>query len=247
MKDDLYLGKKSSDIYRSIIILKSISLVIVTCITGLLIYTAVRDRVRLQSTVNVFGVPLFLLTIILCILLFVVSIIVDFYILKKTASIGIRLNRLAYIDKLTGIPNRYSCDLLFDSFNTPEKLHDLGFIVMRINNLINVNASSGHDNGNFLIHEFSSILSDVGEAYGYVGRNGGNEFVILIDNCDSSTADMFLMDLTKRIHGYNELNVGDTMVIAYGKVISSDISAMSMSDIVSCGYRKLREMPQVLS
>ncbi|MCR5670225.1 MAG: diguanylate cyclase [Butyrivibrio sp.] len=247
MKEDYRSYTKGSDVYGSIVILKSISLVLIAVITILLAYFTVKDYHMFDNATKAFGVPVFVLGTGLCIALFAVSVLIDFYILKRTTQIGVKLNRLAYIDKLTGIPNRYSCDLLFDSFNTPEKLTNIGFMVLRINNLVNVNAKAGHDNGNFLISEFSSILSDVGEKYGYVGRNGGNEFVILLENCDSSTTDLFLLDLTKRIHGYNELNVGDPMEIAYGRVLSSEIEALTMSEIVSNGYKRLREMPQVLS
>ena len=171
----------------------------------------------------------------------------DFYILKKTTTIGNHLTSLAYIDKLTGLPNRYSCDLLFESFNNSEKLPNACFIVMKIKNLNMVNSNTDRQNGNFLIVEFCSILEEIGENYGYVGRNGGNEFIILLDNCDSAASDLFLADITKRIQGYNEMNVGAPMEISYARVFNCEFHADKMSQLISQGYRKLIEAPQTLS
>ena len=120
-------------------------------------------------------------------------------------------------------------------------------MLMQISNLNSVNDTDGHTGGNWLISEFSEMLEDVSENYGFIGRNGGNEFIILIENCDSTTADMFLLDLTKRIHGYNEMNVGSMVEVVYSKVLNCDEHLEKISDLVSLGYKKIHEMPQRLS
>ena len=94
-------------------------------------------------------------------------------------------------------------------------------------------------------HAFT--LEEIGENYGYVGRNGGNEFIILLDNCDSAASDLFLADITKRIQGYNEMNVGAPMEISYARVFNCEFHADKMSQLISQGYRKLIEAPQTLS
>ena len=71
--------------------------------------------------------------------------------------------------------------------------------------------------------------------------------MVLMDNCDSTKADMFLMDLTKRIHGYNEMNVGDPLEIAYSRCLNCDEHKDKISDLISLGYVRLREIPQILS
>lgn len=246
MKQDHYDKSMRSNIYSSIYKLKITSLVILAVLTAVLAYVFSIDKQRYHE-ISDGPTPVFLILVAACIVLFAISIFVDIYILHQTASIGRRLNKMAYIDKLTGLPNRYSCDLLIDSFNDPDKLANAGFILMQIKNLMSVNADTGHANGNWLISEFCSILEEVAEEYGYVGRNGGNEFILLIENCDSTSADLFLLELTKRIHGYNEMNVGTPMEIAYARVLNSDENKEKISDLISLGYRKLREMPQTLS
>lgn len=246
MKPDFYNSSKRANVYNSVFIYKLISLIVLCVLTIILALLFHRDK-DIFHQISDAATPAFFVVVAICIVLFVFSIMFDFYILGKTASIGRHLNKMAYLDHLTGLPNRYSCDLLIESFNNQMRLPKAGFMLMKINNLDSINDENGHDNGNWLISEFSTILEDVSEQYGYVGRNGGNEFIILIENCDSTAADMFLLDLTKRIHGYNEMNVGTPIEIAYARVLNCDEHFESISDLVSLGYKKIREMPLKLS
>ena len=241
MKVDFYSRSKRTNIYNSIFIYKVVSLFILLLITVILAFHVNKNMDLLKSAGGIIGL------VTAAIILFAVSFIIDFYILKRTASIGVRLNKMAYLDRLTGLPNRYSCDLLFESFNDSGKLENAGFILMKINDLYSVNTKKGHAQGNDLIAEFCYILEDVGENYGYVGRNGGNEFIMLMEDCDPNNADMFLMDLTKRLHGYNELGVGSPIEIAYARVLNSDEKVTRISELISKAYKKLKDAPQVLS
>ena len=246
MKPEFYDKSKRANIYNTIYVLKIISLVILVALTALLGYLFHRDK-EVFHQISDASTPAFFIVVAVCLVFFVISILVDFYILGRTASIGRHLNKMAFIDKLTGLPNRYSCDLLIDSFAAPERLENAGFILMQIHNLVSINSENGHDNGNWLISEFCTILEDVSADYGYAGRNGGNEFILLIENCDSTAADMFLLDLTKRIHGYNEMNVGSPLEVAYARALNCDEHVEKISELVSCGYKRLREAPQILS
>ncbi|WP_029230692.1 GGDEF domain-containing protein [Butyrivibrio sp. VCB2006] len=249
MTPEIYNKSKRSNIYGSIYIYKIISLVVVVILTITMAVTFFVEKAKMRASDDSYAppTPTVFYIMAVCIILFLISILLDFYILHRTVSIGRHLNRLAYIDKLTGIPNRYSCDLLFDSFNNTQMLPSAGFLILKINNLVTINNDKSHNNGNFLISEFSSILEDVSQEYGYAGRNGGNEFVVIMENCDSTKLEMFLMDLTKRIRGYNEMNVGDPLEVAYARALNQDEHKEKISELISLGYRRLNEMPQILS
>lgn len=246
MKSDIYDKSSRSSVYGSIYYYKIASLVVLVIMTVILAVLFNKDKALYHELAGD-KTPVIFFVMAACLILFTFSIALDFYILHKTASIGVHLNKLAYIDKLTGLPNRYSCDILINSFNDPARLPNAGFLLLKISNLLTVNKNAGHDNGNFLIAEFCSILEDVSNDYGYTGRNGGNEFIVLMEDCDSTKVDMFLMDLTKRIHGYNEMNVGAPLEIAYAKVLNQDEQSEKISELISKGYQKLREAPQILS
>ena len=246
MKEEFYTRGKRTNIYSAIFMYKSVTLCVLCVSAALLTFYCRTDLLKFSVSENKTSQRL-LLSVLIFVLMVFISVVIDFYILKKTANIGYKLNRLAYLDRLTGLPNRFSCDLLFESFNGSDRLPGVGFIVMKINNLPSVNKSSGHDNGNNLISEFCYILEDVGEKYGYVGRNGGNEFIVLIEDCSETDCDMFLSDLTKRIRGYNEMAVGTPLEIAYAGVLNSKEKKPVMSELISFAYKKLKDASQILS
>ncbi len=246
MRPEFYDKSKRANIYNTIYVYKIISLVVLMVLTITLAVLFHKNK-ELFHQITDASTPAFFVVVGLSLVIFTIFIILDFYILGRTASIGKRLNKLAFIDHLTGLPNRYSCDLLIDSFNTPERLENAGFVLLQIHNLYSINESDGHTNGNWLISEFSTMLEDVSEKYGYVGRNSGNEFILLMENCDSTMADMFLLDLTKRIHGYNGMNVGAPLEVAYAKALNCDEHKEKISELISLGYSKIKEAPQILS
>ena len=246
MKPEFYNTSKRANVYNSIFIYKVVSLVVAVVLAAALAILFIRDKALYKEFTDSHPTA-FLIVVAICLVVYILSIIIDFFILNHTVSIRRRLNNLAFLDHLTGLPNRYSCDLLIESFNNEEQLPDTGFFLMQIANLGNININEGHMNGNYLISEFSSILEDVAESYGYVGRNGGNEYIVLLEDCDAAKADLFLTELGKRIRGYNEMNVGSPLEVRYSKVLNKDEHKEKISEIISLGYQKIREMPLALS
>ena len=113
-----------------------------------------------------------------------ICIVLDFRQLEKNINDSDDLNRIAYLDTLTGIPNRISCDLIFQKYENvaPTVIENLACGLISITNLALINEALGREKGNFLIQDFASIFETVGKKYGFVGRNGGNEFIIVIEN-----------------------------------------------------------------
>ena len=245
MKPEFYNTSKRANVYNSIFIYKIISLIVAVVLAVTLAVLFIRDKALYKEFTDSHPTAFFIVVAIF-LAVYILSIVIDFFILHHTVSIRRRLNNLAFLDHLTGLPNRYSCDLLIESFNDEEHLPDTGFFLMQISNLGNINVNEGHKNGNYLISEFSSILEDVAEAYGYVGRNGGNEFIVLLEDCDHDKADRFLSELSKRIRGYNDLNVGAPLEVRYSKVLNKEANKEKISEIISLGYQKIREMPLAL-
>ncbi|MBE5828397.1 MAG: diguanylate cyclase [Butyrivibrio sp.] len=246
MKPEFYNTSKRANVYNSIFIYKIISLIVAVVLAVTLAVLFFRDKALYKEFTDSHPTAFFIVVAIF-LAVYILSIVVDFFILHHTVSIRRRLNNLAFLDHLTGLPNRYSCDLLIESFNDEEHLPDTGFFLMQISNLGNINVNEGHKNGNYLISEFSSILEDVADGYGYVGRNGGNEYIVLLEDCDQEKADKFLSELSKRIRGYNELNVGAPLEVRYSKVLNKEAGKEKISEIISLGYQKIREMPLALS
>ena len=110
-----------------------------------------------------------------------ITIIWDFHQLEKNIIDTHALNQVAFLDSLTGIPNRYSCDLIFDKYTNSENIATLGCALVSISNLGEINQTLGRDAGNKSLQDFSNIFETLGDQYGFVGRNSGNEFLAVLE------------------------------------------------------------------
>ena len=104
----------------------------------------------------------------------------------------------AYLDKLTNIPNRNTVDLLIDNYKDKD-ISSAGCALISISNLPEINQKYGRASGDNYLKKFAASFERVGDRYGFVGRNSGNEFVLMIDSCDSDRMQSFVNDLIKEM------------------------------------------------
>lgn len=158
---------------------------------------------------------------------------------KQMATLNQEWKHLAYYDK-TGIPNRYSLDLLFDSYNTEKSLENVGCCLFTIKNLEEINQKAGRKAGDELIHSFCSILDKSGAKYGYVGRNGGNEFVMVLDNCSKATMTLIYTAIDKRLYQYNEQHPQLPIKIRRAYTLNANEKCSSLFGLLAATYTKLQ-------
>lgn len=91
------------------------------------------------------------------------------------------LNRLAFIDDLTQVGNRRSVDnRLRELFADPVGMGmPAGVLFVDIDHFKRFNDEHGHDTGDLVLHAVASTLSSNLRAYDFVGRWGGEEFVVV--------------------------------------------------------------------
>jgi diguanylate cyclase (GGDEF)-like protein/PAS domain S-box-containing protein len=108
-----------------------------------------------------------------------------------------RLKYLSEIDILTGLYNRYSFEEKIKELNYDEYL-PLGIIMGDVNGLKLINDTFGHLEGDNILKNIAQILKDVCEPKGYVFRWGGDEFIILIPNCNEIQCEHIIKDITNK-------------------------------------------------
>lgn len=169
-------------------------------------------------------------------------ILYDFYKMQHFSKNTHKLNQLAYLDNMTGIPNRYSCDLIFKIYQDGKNMDQIGCGIIEIANLIEINNKYGHEAGDLLIQDFSSILDEVGTDYGFVGRNNGNEFLAVLENCTSQKMNRFFTHLQNRIDLYNKNSDQAILEITFSYVLNSDLHLTRFSDLIILAYEKLHHI-----
>ncbi|RKM58816.1 diguanylate cyclase [Butyrivibrio sp. CB08] len=124
------------------------------------------------------------------------------------------LTKIAYIDNLTGLPNRVSFDEKMVEFDKSED--DFCLLSLDLNGLKSVNDNSGHPAGDRLLRSFAHALAEIFDNIGTCARIGGDEFVVLIKDIDSFTLDGLLNKLDTELVALDKLDTEINHSVSYG-------------------------------
>lgn len=142
------------------------------------------------------------------------------------------LDRLAFIDQHTGLPNKSRCmQYLNNTDIVPE--HTMVFM-FDLNFLKQVNDELGHEAGDSLIKNFAVILRNNVPPQHFVGRFGGDEFLVIANGVtkeDMKNMEEKLLEAEERFN--QTAHRGYTLSFSYG-YSSSD-------DFMDCTYQILFE------
>lgn len=166
-----------------------------------------------------------------------IAIVWDFRQLEGNILHDSALHRAAYVDNLTGIPNRFSCDQIFQKYCSGTDISKVGSVLVIISNLSEINKSLGRKEGNLILCNFSHIFENVGKKYGFVGRNGGNEFLCVIEEADKEIMDKFISDLSASLDNYNKDNSQKIEVSTYF-ILNEKANIKEFTELVATLYEE---------
>jgi diguanylate cyclase (GGDEF)-like protein len=97
-----------------------------------------------------------------------------------------RLEEMATTDKLTGLLNRQVMDSLFDQISNTQKRQGtpLSVMITDVDHFKQVNDRFGHLTGDRMLEAISELLRSNTREADALFRWGGEEFLILLPNCD---------------------------------------------------------------
>ena len=99
-----------------------------------------------------------------------------------------QLQSLAATDALTGLPNRrFFIDEARRRNTLLERGQTMGVAMIDLDHFKRINDLHGHSTGDKVLQEFARIARDNLRGKDMVARFGGEEFVLLLDNCDLAT------------------------------------------------------------
>ncbi|HTU83436.1 MAG TPA: EAL domain-containing protein, partial [Candidatus Acidoferrales bacterium] len=109
-----------------------------------------------------------------------------------------QLRTLAYYDTLTGLPNRaFLSEKVRDAIEVAQsRLSHAALLYLDLDGFKDVNDTLGHARGDRLLQLVSDRVRDVVAGRGPVARMGGDEFVVLLPDCESGD---LARDLAERL------------------------------------------------
>lgn len=142
-----------------------------------------------------------------------------------------RIEELSITDKLTGLYNRLKLDeiLLLEVEKHKRYQTIFSVIILDIDNFKAVNDTYGHDVGDCVLKHLASILKNNIRHIDFVGRWGGEEFVLVCENTQLDNAFQLAENLRKKVAaalfdtvgqqtislGVTEFTTGDTLISVF--------------------------------
>lgn len=133
----------------------------------------------------------------------------------KQQELTTEVSKLLNHDHLTKLSNRTSFERTLEQL-TAECNKALAIIVCDIDGLKKVNDELGYQQGNTLLVAIADILRQAVKPEDFVARIGGDEFVIIISDCITTTAEDVARYITTGISHYNTLVDSPKLSITMG-------------------------------
>jgi len=113
------------------------------------------------------------------------------------------LNRMAYTDSLTGLPNRIRLDDRFAMAIASAQRYDhrLGILYLDLDGFKAVNDEMGHEAGDAVLKEVAQRLQKCSRDTDTVARLGGDEFVLLCTNMRDASDARLIADKVEAVLG----------------------------------------------
>ena len=156
-----------------------------------------------------FNTKVFIQIVILIILVFVLIVIALIYRSnRKLSSLNKELEILSQTDKLTSLYNRAKLDSILEKEIKLSKRYELplSLAIVDIDFFKSINDTYGHTVGDLILKEFSSILSNNIRETDYLGRWGGEEFLLIFPHTQSEDAKTITENLRNIIENYQFSN-----------------------------------------
>jgi diguanylate cyclase (GGDEF)-like protein len=134
-------------------------------------------------------------------------------VLQPLEDLLLLLHSMALTDELTGLQNRrgflHRAARLLDL--AARKLHGALLIYVDVDNLKNVNDSSGHEAGDDLLRRAAQVLRDVSGDHAVIGRLGGDEFAVLDESANGGRSHHMLRRIQNAVEACNASGKGQAV------------------------------------
>jgi diguanylate cyclase (GGDEF)-like protein len=125
------------------------------------------------------------------------------------------LGKIAYVDNLTQLENRASCERLIARLKDTPPAESVAVLMFDMNNLKLANDFLGHQGGDRIIKQFAKILGQEAKDYGFIGRYGGDEFLGIFENANQERAEAYIARVREQTAAYNSLQVNELEKISF--------------------------------
>ena len=141
------------------------------------------------------------------------------------------LKKKVYLDEATGLPNKNRCEEILDG-EMPECTDgSVALCVFDLNNLRIINNRLGHDQGDAYIRSFAVQLRKALPEEYFAGRDGGDEFIAVLECVDHEKVREILGTIRSEIAGYSQEHPEMPISYAVGYALAEDFEGCTMREL----------------
>lgn len=144
--------------------------------------------------------------------------------ITKSNEIYIQMKNEAGKDYLTGLYNvrQFESQLSKCSHYAVQYNEDLSILLLDIDHFKKVNDQYGHSKGDKVLKEVGKILTSACRSIDIISRNGGEEFSVILQNCNLKKALEVAERIRQNVEEYNfELDLDNTIKVTISIGVSS--------------------------
>ena len=149
----------------------------------------------------------------------------------KYAAQNKALKKKVYLDEATGFPNKNRCEEILDG-EMPECTDgSVALCVFDLNNLRIINNRLGHEQGDAYIRSFAVQLRKALPEEYFAGRDGGDEFIAVLECVDHEKVREILEKIRSEISGYSKEHPEMPISYAVGYALAEDFEGCTMREL----------------
>ena len=182
---------------------------------------------------------------ILCIVLWVVLglsfifLFLDYRLDSQLRRENEELNYAFYTDPNTGIANRNSCDAYINQYQNRLLPDGMAAFTIMVSNLKELNDELGYEQGDKIIAELAGILQGILPKGDFLGRNGGDRFLIIMRKCSKTDKEAFMKKIDSAIDQRNrKVSKEEKLEYRIGAALQVERHAMTLHTLVAVSDRK---------
>lgn len=217
---------------------KIVQLILLIILTAVSLYMLMQPEVKQYIFDSTPATILFIIVWAVLLVTFI-FLLIDFSLISSMKMDYHNLYDVAYSDPLSGIPNRFSCDTIIEKYYDKKLPDDIACVMIDLSNLPEINTLYDHRTGNKVLKDFSGILSTAAVSLCFVGRNGGNKFLAIFENCTDEKLNTFLDRVTDRVDQYNQASDSISMEYRIGKAINRDEHLEQITKLISLANSRI--------
>lgn len=151
--------------------------------------------------------------------------------------------RKAYTDFQTGLFNKSQCNEMLEEAGVPET--PTGVLMIDLNYLKYTNDKYGHEAGDMYISDFASILRETVPTGNFIGRFGGDEFIVVVYMADDNQVREIIQKIKNKVTTENNLGRNPKISYSLGHAISTHYPGMTLMELLEIADQKMYEEKRI--